>query len=250
MANPKKPAETLGAVALNSGISSAGKPYGGYLDKKEEAFIPRPPVAVVRECDPNGAIVVHPVRKSSYVHERLHGSGKLAHELYDAAEKFRLDFERAQLSGNYARLDMFKTRSGRQEVSENVAIARIRINKALEALGKGKDGPNTLQSCMWNVVGVGLTLDGWTDVIRVGGGNMNADKASGILLASLEMLALHYGMADMGRIASIRQDGAYGRGIKDFLDFVNVFAVTAQGGEKTVIGRFLAAAQKRFGKFA
>lgn len=78
---------------------------------------------------------------------------------------------------------------------------------------------------------------------------MNADKASGVLQACLELLALHYGMADVGRIASIRQDGAYGRDIKDFLDFVNVFAVTGQGGEKTVVGRLLAAAQKRFGKF-
>ena len=131
-----------------------------------------------------------------------------------------------------------------------MALAKIRINKALEFLGKGKDGPNTLQSCIWNVVGAGLTLDGWTDMIRLAGGNMNSDQASAVLHACLELLAVHYGMADMGRIASIRQDGAYGRGIKDFLDFVNVFAVTAQGGEKTVIGRFLAAAQKRLGKFA
>jgi hypothetical protein len=79
---------------------------------------------------------------------------------------------------------------------------------------------------------------------------MNADKASGILHGCLELLALNYGMIDMGRIAALRQDGAYGRGIRDFLDFVTVFATTAQGGEKIVIGRFLAAAQKRFGKFA
>ena len=54
----------------------------------------------------------------------------------------------------------------------------------------------------------------------------------------------------MGRMAALGQESAYGRGIKDFLHFVNVFSVPAQGGEKTVIGRFLAAAQKRFGKFA
>jgi hypothetical protein len=56
---------------------------------------------------------------------------KLAHVLYDAAEKFRIDFERAQLGGNYARLDMFKTRSGKQEMSDGVAAAKIRVNKAL-----------------------------------------------------------------------------------------------------------------------
>ena len=58
---------------------------------------------------------------------------------------FRMDFERAQLAGN-------KTRSGKQEMSDGVAIAKVRINKALEALGRGKDGPNTLQSWAWNVV--------------------------------------------------------------------------------------------------
>jgi hypothetical protein len=95
-----------------------------------------------------------------------------------------------------------------------------------------------------------MTLENWTQLIRSGGAGMNADKASGILHVSLERLALHYGMIDVGRMAAIRQDGAYARGVRDFLDFVNVFAVTAQGGEKTVIGRFIAAAQKRFGKFA
>jgi hypothetical protein len=38
--------------------------------------------------------------------------GNLVDELFDAADQFRLDFERAQLSGNYTRLDMFKTRDG------------------------------------------------------------------------------------------------------------------------------------------
>jgi hypothetical protein len=51
-------------------------------------------------------------------------------------------------------------------------------------------------------------------------------------------------------MAALGQESAYGRGIKDFLDFVNVISVTAQDGERTVIGRFLAAPQKRFGKFA
>jgi hypothetical protein len=57
-------------------------------------------------------------------------------------------------------------------------------------------------------------------------------------------------MIDMGRIAALPQDSGYGRGVRDFLAFVTVFATTAQVGEKTVIARFLAAAQKRFGKFA
>jgi len=43
-----------------------------------------------REVDPAGKIVEHRVRKSSYVHERMHSAGKVAPALYGAAEKFRM----------------------------------------------------------------------------------------------------------------------------------------------------------------
>ena len=79
---------------------------------------------------------------------------------------------------------------------------------------------------------------------------MNSDKASGIFQTSLERLGVHYGMLDSSKLNSMAQDKAYSRGIRDVLEFVNVFAVTAQGGEKNTIGKFLAAAQKRFHKFA
>jgi hypothetical protein len=95
-----------------------------------------------------------------------------------------------------------------------------------------------------------MTLESWTGLIRASGASMNADRASGVLTVCFERLALHYGTVDPRRLDSIRQDGAYGRGVKDVLDFVNIFAATAQGGEKNVIGRFMAQAQKRFGRFA
>jgi Domain of unknown function (DUF6456) len=223
--------------------------YGGdYNDRGK--FVPNAIGEMRREVDPDGRITTHPVRISPYVHERLHSSGKLAHELYDAAEKFRIDFERAQLCGNYARLDMFKARSGRQEMSDGVMRAKIRINKALEALGRGKDGPNLLQSCAWSVVGLGVNLEGWTNMIRQAGAAMNADKASGILHGSLELIALHYGMINMGRIASLQNEKSYARGIKDALEFITVFAASTQGGEKNVICRLMRDMEKRFAKFA
>jgi len=72
---------------------------------------------------------VHAVRRSAHVPERLHslsGAQKLPDELYDAVEKFRVDFERAQLSGNYARLDMFSTRSGKTDMSERLTVPKPR----------------------------------------------------------------------------------------------------------------------------
>jgi hypothetical protein len=63
---------------------------------------------------------------------------------------------------------MFKARSGKSEMSDVVAIAKMRINKAFEALGRGKDGPNPH--------------------------NPASGTWSAPLQASLELLALHYGM--------------------------------------------------------
>jgi hypothetical protein len=251
MTKPVPPPENLGAVPINGGLSSTGKAYGGYTVNGK--FVPNASGQLRREVDPTGKIVEHRVRRSSYVHERLHnlsGPQKLADELYDAAEKFRHDFERAQLCGNYARMDLFKARSGRQEMSDNVAMAKVRIDKALDALGNGRDGASFSQSCVWNVVGLGSTLEGWTALIRAGGGGMNTDKASGIFHVALERLGLHYGLLDAKRLNAISQDAAYGRGIRDFMDFIQVFAVSAQSGEKSTIGRLIAEANKRFSKFA
>jgi len=135
----KKAPETLAPVRINNGQNAAD---------------------LVRECDPPGAIVENRVRRSNYVHERVHSAKKLADELYDAAEKFRMDFERAQLAGNYARLDMHKTRAGKGEMSDKVALAKLRVSKVLDDLGNGRDRPSFSQSCVWNVVGLCMTIGG------------------------------------------------------------------------------------------
>src|ERR1039458_9413709 len=130
MVRPAKPPEKLGSVAINAG-GSPGKQYGGTMVNGK--FVPHSPGELRREVGPDGHIVVHPVRKSAYVHERLHsltGPQKLADELYDAAEKFRHDFERARLLGSYATIDMFRTSGGGgQDVSDKVALARSQGNQ-------------------------------------------------------------------------------------------------------------------------
>jgi hypothetical protein len=238
----KKPPENLGSVPINSGIGKGGKHFGGSMINGK--FVPNVVGELRREVDPEGKIVEHRVRKSAYVHDRMHATGKLAAELYAAAEKFRMDFERAQLSGSYARTDLFRTRAGKGEITDKVAAAKYGISKALEDLGELKDGPSLSQSCIWNVVGLGITLDDWTVVVRKTGANMNADAASGVLRAALERLALHYGIVDRGKLSRIRQDQAYSRGIRDFLEFLNVFGPKAEAAE------IRASALKRFGRFA
>jgi hypothetical protein len=153
----KKTAEYLGTVKIKNGQHQA---------------------ELRRETDPGGATVVHAVRKSLYVHERWHSAGKLDPDLFAAAEKFRADFERAGLTGSHARLDLFKTRAGQQEMSDRVALAKACIRDALNALGRRKEGQNQSQSCIWNVVGLGLNLDQWTALVRRDSGSMNADKGA------------------------------------------------------------------------
>jgi hypothetical protein len=70
MSKPAKPPENIGTVPVNSGLSSNGKAYGGTVTGGK--FTPHASAALVREQDPAGAIVVHAVRRSAYVHERLH----------------------------------------------------------------------------------------------------------------------------------------------------------------------------------
>jgi hypothetical protein len=224
----KKTAEYLGTVKINNGQHQA---------------------ELRRESDPGGSTVVHAVRKSLYVHERWHSTGKLDPDLFAAAEKFRADFERAGLIGSYARLDLFKTRAGQQEMGDRVAEAKGRVRNAMSALGRSNDGQNFLQSCLWSVVGQGLTLEGWTDVIRKDGKSMNADKAGGVLHSTLEMLTMHFGMVDVRKLTAIAQDLAFGRGVKAAIDFITVFSASTQGSDKAVITKLMMGLQKRFSRY-
>ena len=62
----------------------------------------------------------------------------------------------------------------------------MRIDKALDALGNGREAESFSQSCNWNVVGLGATpVKAWTAMIRAVGGGMNPDKAADIFYASL-----------------------------------------------------------------
>jgi hypothetical protein len=92
----------------------------------------------------------------------------------------------------------------------------------------------------WNVVGLGNNLDQWTAPVRRDGGAMNADRAGGVLHGCLERLALSYGMIDVARLGAISHDQAFARGVRAALDFISVFAASAQGDEKAVIGRLVA----------
>lgn len=187
--------ETLATIAVNNGQETA---------------------CLRRELDPSGAIVVHAVKRSGYVHQRLHDLGRIDDEMFDAAERFRKDFERAGLEGHFATVDLNRSRAaGMGEMSDAVVEARQRVQGAMSALGQRKNGKSLSKSCVWYVVGCGNTFEQWSVRCRNNGENMSDLKASGILVSALERLAFHYGMTSTADLKERAAKHAYERGRRE-----------------------------------
>lgn len=194
---------------------------------------------LMREVDPNGAIVVHAIKKSPYAHERMHDHGRIDDEMYDAAERFRIDFAKAGLEGHYASIDMFRSRGpGQPNQSDNVMEARQRVRSALNALGMRKTGTSLSQSCIWFVVGCGHTLDQYAMRIRNGGVSMSSERASGILTGALERLVLHYGLATPADLKHRGAKRGYQDGLRAAADLADLFHISATGTPQEAVKAF------------
>ncbi len=86
----------------------------------------------------------------------LHAHGHLDDRLYDAGERLRADYERAQMTpGITMRWDAVRVDGGAREglhVSERAVAARRRFHDAIGAAGKG------LEDILWRVVCAGESL--------------------------------------------------------------------------------------------
>lgn len=196
--------------------------------------------ALIREVDPKGAIVVHAVKKSCYVHDRMHDLGRIDNEMYDAAERFRKDFERGHLEGRFASIDLFRSAGGTAgDVSDGVAEARLRIKSALLVLGARKSGKSLSQSCVWFVVGCGHSLELWSLRMRNSGENMSGGKAAGVLYGSLEKLAWHYGLVNTRSIKDRASNLASLRSRMDTLnEVISLAELSAVGDAKDHLNKF------------
>ena len=187
---------------------------------------------MVREISPHGEIVVHPVKKSAYVHERWHDLGRIDNELYDAAERFRKDFERGHLEGRFSTIDLFRSAGSTSgNISDSVAEARNRVQSALVSLGIRRTGKSLSQSCVWFVIGCGHTLELWSLRMRNSGEAMSEAKAGGVLYGALEKLAWHYGLVNTRTIKEKASNMAYRRGRQDTLQQVMSLAELSAVGE-------------------
>lgn len=144
-----------------------------------------------RESDPEGHMVVHARRHETYPHERMFAKGHIAVELMRAGERFRQDYETAHLAANPPAVNLLKASGGgKGEMSDHELAAKQRIKAAITALGRDTLTASVIQHC----VGEGTTLTDWSVRLSWGGGpRMDKNRASGLLTAGLERLAVHYG---------------------------------------------------------
>ena len=151
----------------------------------------------VREKDPEGRIVVH-LRTVDTLGKML-SSGTISQEMHDAAKDFQVAFIIANLDPLRALPIVREPGTGREpDLSERQLHARRRVHEALQALG-GIGSP--AGSCVWHVVGLQRSVREWAMRQGWGGRPVRQEQAQGILIASLGLLAAHFGCGE-ARLAS------------------------------------------------
>jgi hypothetical protein len=143
----------------------------------------------VREKDPDGRIVYH--HRTVDTLGKMLRAGSITPEMHDAAKDFQASFIIAQLDPVRA-LPILRVpgTGGERDPSERQLHARRQVHQAMAALG-GISSP--AGSCVWHVVGLQRSVREWAIRQGWGGRPVRQEQAQGILIASLGMLAVHYG---------------------------------------------------------
>ena len=144
----------------------------------------------VREVDPDGRIVVH--HRVVDTLGRMLKAGTITDHMAEAGRKFERQFILAQLDPLRAPDVRRVPGNGREaDPGDTSLAAREQVHRALRALG-GYDG--AMGSVVWHVLGAGCSLREWT--LRQGwnGRQLRPEQATGVLIAALDLLAVHYGM--------------------------------------------------------
>jgi hypothetical protein len=151
----------------------------------------------VREKDPDGRIVYH--HRTVDTLGRMLRAGTIDQGMHDAAKDFEAAFIIAQLDPLRALPILRVPGTGREpELNERQLHARRRVHQAMAALG-GISAP--AGSCIWRVVGLQRSVREWAIRQGWGGRFVRQEQAQGILIASLGILAVHFGYGE-GRLAS------------------------------------------------
>lgn len=143
-----------------------------------------------READPEtGTPVLH--RRAIDTLGLMLANGTITHEMHDAGSCFRALFRRASLDG-LARSPLIRLPGKTADaLSERTIDARRRVADALDALG-GHD--SAAGSCAWHVVGLEMSVREWALRQGWGGRPVSPPQAQGMLVATLAVLAGHFGL--------------------------------------------------------
>jgi len=149
------------------------------------------------DVDPEtGAVVVH--RRAVDTLGMMLANDTIAQEMHDAGALFGALFRKAAIE--HVVTSTFLRMPGRRadHLSETSAHARIKIADAMDVLG-GHD--TAAGSCAWYVLGCGASVREWAIRRGWGGRPVAPPQAQGMLVATLSVLAAHFGMVTTPRAA-------------------------------------------------
>ena len=151
----------------------------------------------VREADPEtGLPVVH--RRAVDTLGQMLANGTITQEMHDAGAYFRSLFRTAALDGMTTSALLRLPGKTAEHLAEHSVDARRRVAIALDALG-GHDSAGG--SCAWHVLGLECSVREWAMRRGWSGRPIGAPQAQGILIATLGVLAGHFGLVIAPRAA-------------------------------------------------
>ena len=151
----------------------------------------------VREADPEtGSPVTH--RRAVDTLGMMLANGTITQQMHDAGGYFRALFRSAALDGMSKSVLVRLPGQTANILSDHHMDARRKIGAALDALG-GHD--SAAGSCAWHVIGLEMSVREWAMRQGWGGRPVAPPQAQGMLVATLSVLAGHFGLVPRTRAA-------------------------------------------------
>ena len=150
-----------------------------------------------RGADPEiGTPVAH--RRAVDTLGAMLANGTITPAMHDAGAIFRAQFRAAALDTLHAMPLVHLPGGSGDPLTERQVGARRKVAAALEALG---DHDSAAGSCVWHIVGCECSIREWATRQGWGGKPVGHSQAQGMLVASLGVLAGHYGLTSRSRAA-------------------------------------------------
>ena len=151
----------------------------------------------LRAADPEtGTPVQH--RRAVDTLGMMLANGTITPEMHDAGERFRSLFRAASLDGLRASQLLRVPGGSGDPLTERQASSRARLAAALDALGGHGSAAG---SCAWHILGLEASVREWALRQGWGGRPVAPPQAQGMLVATLSVLAGHFGLVSRRRAA-------------------------------------------------